>query len=174
MRKDLIERQSEISEWIKENRTKAFICRQLDCKWSTLQRALKALKIEYIGNQGARGQKISKSKKTALEYSKSTCVRSHTLKIKLLEDKVFEYRCQICNNDTWMEKPIPLELDHIDGNHFNNDFANLRLVCPNCHAMQPTNSGKNKKLKRVSRELVYRSGLEPDVCGFESHLTHQI
>ena len=28
-----------------------------------------------------------------------------------------------------------LEIDHIDGRHTNNSFANLRLLCPNCHAM---------------------------------------
>ena len=42
-----------------------------------------------------------------------------------------------------MGKPIPLELDHIDGNHYNNELINVRIVCPNCHAQTETNSGKN-------------------------------
>ena len=34
----------------------------------------------------------------------------------------------------WMGKPIPLELHHKDGNHYNNDLSNLEILCPNCHA----------------------------------------
>lgn len=43
-----------------------------------------------------------------------------------------------------MGQPIPLELDHIDGNHQNNALQNLRLLCPNCHALTPTFRDKNK------------------------------
>jgi len=44
-----------------------------------------------------------------------------------------------------MDQPIPLELDHIDGNHQNNALDNLRLLCPNCHSLTPTFRGKNKR-----------------------------
>lgn len=30
-----------------------------------------------------------------------------------------------------------LEIDHIDGNHNNNSIENLRVLCPNCHALTP-------------------------------------
>jgi 5-methylcytosine-specific restriction endonuclease McrA len=33
------------------------------------------------------------------------------------------------------ESPIQLDIDHIDGNHANDDPANLRTVCANCHRL---------------------------------------
>lgn len=44
-----------------------------------------------------------------------------------------------------MGEPIPLQLDHIDGNHTNNKLENLQILCPNCHAKTPTYCGKNIK-----------------------------
>lgn len=42
-----------------------------------------------------------------------------------------------------------LELDHIDGNNQNWTRENLRILCPNCHAMTPffRNHGRTKKRK---------------------------
>lgn len=53
------------------------------------------------------------------------------------------HRCQICNQDEWRNLPIPLELDHTDGNPENNSRENCRVVCPNCHAQTDTYKGKN-------------------------------
>jgi 5-methylcytosine-specific restriction endonuclease McrA len=65
-----------------------------------------------------------------------------------------KHQCQICNLESWQDKPIPLELDHIDGNSSNNSRDNLRIICPNCHAQTDTyrgkNMGKNPDKKRAS------------------------
>lgn len=53
------------------------------------------------------------------------------------------YRCENCKLETWLEQPIPLQLDHIDGNSDNNIEENFRLLCPNCHSQTPTFCGKN-------------------------------
>lgn len=53
------------------------------------------------------------------------------------------YYCQLCNLSDWLDRPISLELDHIDGNHFNDDETNLRLLCPNCHSQTDTFRGRN-------------------------------
>lgn len=58
--------------------------------------------------------------------------------------------CEICQIDSWLDQPAPLELDHIDGNAGNNGPSNLRLICPNCHALTPTAKGKNRGKGRKS------------------------
>ena len=74
---------------------------------------------------------------------------SKHLKRYLIEK--YEEQCSKCG---WKEKHprskrVPLEIDHIDGNAENNLENNLRLLCPNCHALTPNfknfNTGKGRK-----------------------------
>lgn len=54
------------------------------------------------------------------------------------------HNCSICNAlDQWENKPLVLQLDHIDGNKKNNSLINLRLLCPNCHSQTQTFVRKN-------------------------------
>ena len=67
-------------------------------------------------------------------------------------------RCEYCGLDTWMEKPIPLEVHHIDGDDLNSDLNNLQLLCPNCHALTENFKGKNinnkERLKVTDEDLL--------------------
>ena len=69
-----------------------------------------------------------------------------TLKLKkrLIKEGVKENKCEDCGIDSWMDKPISIQLDHIDGDSHNHKLDNLRMRCPNCHSQTPTYSGKNK------------------------------
>lgn len=62
---------------------------------------------------------------------------------RLVEEGLLPARCARCQRARWEDGPIPLELDHIDGDRRNNRMANLRLLCPNCHALTPTYRGRN-------------------------------
>lgn len=57
------------------------------------------------------------------------------------------HSCQSCGKKTWLGKPIPLEVHHIDGDKLNNCEENLLLLCPNCHAMTDNYRGKGMKTK---------------------------
>lgn len=94
-----------------------------------------------------KGGKYKKS--SAEEYAKkSSYIRSSTLLKKILDDGIRERKCECCGNTEWQGKKIPLELHHIDGNHYNNDFENLQLLCPNCHFLTENYRGKKNKGKR--------------------------
>lgn len=149
-RNDILDRKDEVLAWVDADKSKAFICQQLDCKPITLESYLKKFGIEYRGNQGLRGR-VSTQRVSAAEYAKRNYVSSHKLKLKLVEDGIKKHECEICGISEWRGKPAPLELDHIDGQHHNNSMKNLRIICPNCHAQQDTNSGKNRKNKRLLR-----------------------
>jgi len=49
----------------------------------------------------------------------------------------YENKCMVCGNDgIWNDKPLVLDVHHIDGNRENNAVENLRIVCPNCHRQE--------------------------------------
>ncbi|MGY0486302.1 HNH endonuclease [Streptomyces sp. WG-D5] len=54
-------------------------------------------------------------------------------------------RCAMCGHAEWREMPIPLEVDHVSGEWWDNRPDNLRLVCPNCHAVTDTYRGRKRR-----------------------------
>ena len=62
------------------------------------------------------------------------------------------HRCEGCGEKWWLGQPIPLEVHHEDGDSLNNEMENLKLLCPNCHALTDNYRGKNinSGLKRIS------------------------
>lgn len=72
-----------------------------------------------------------------------------TLKARLLKIGV-PNRCAICFLlPEWQGKKLTLQLDHIDGDTFNNSIENLRLLCPNCHSQTETFGGRSVGSKEV-------------------------
>lgn len=71
-------------------------------------------------------------------------IRSGQLKSRLLSEGVSTRRRARCRNIEWPGQPVPLELDHIYGDHPDNRLLNPRLLRPNRHALTPTYRGKNR------------------------------
>lgn len=51
--------------------------------------------------------------------------------------------CEKCGLAEWNGEKISLELNHINGDRFDNRLLNLELLCPNCHAQTETYRGRN-------------------------------
>jgi 5-methylcytosine-specific restriction endonuclease McrA len=79
----------------------------------------------------------TKGGRTLDQMLNSRSTKSDDLRKKLISEGVKNYECESCRLTEWLGKPIPLELDHIDGDHFNNSLDNLRILCPNCHSQTP-------------------------------------
>ena len=102
----------------------------------------------YSTNQSGKG--ISKNKPVQYELKdilnglhpqfSTNCLRQ-----RLIKEHVFEYKCAECGITNWQDRPISLALDHIDGDNSNHKLENLRLLCPNCHALTKTYRIKNIK-----------------------------
>ena len=146
IRTDILERKDEILQWIEQNQSKAFICKQLSCKQETLNNYLKKMDIEYKGNQAGKGVPKQHYGMTLIEYlQNSQDVQTNKIRLKLLKEGYKEYKCENCGLTQWLNQPIPLELHHKDGNRHNNTIENFVLLCPNCHAMTESYRGKNSK-----------------------------
>jgi len=77
--------------------------------------------------------------KTKIDYTKHGYIHSGKLKAHLLKEKIFEeYICKQCGIKDWQNKSITLQLDHINGDSYDNNIYNLRLLCPNCHSKTDT------------------------------------
>jgi Zn finger protein HypA/HybF involved in hydrogenase expression len=68
------------------------------------------------------------------------------LKSYLLLFSLKKYECAECSNTgLWQDKKLSLQLDHINGDRYDNRLENLRFLCPNCHSQTNTFGSKNHK-----------------------------
>jgi hypothetical protein len=102
----------------------------------------------FTGSNWLKGKKNPSVRFRPLEeilVEDSSYVSTNNLRKRLLAEGIFEHRCISCGLADWLERPIPLEIDHINGDRRDNRLDNLRMLCPNCHALTTTYRGKNKK-----------------------------
>jgi len=115
--------------------------------YQTINKLFKKYNIDishFTGSLWSKGRIIGTKVDIQDYLSNKRSITSHKLRLRLIKLGLLKLQCSSCLLSEWQNKTIPLELDHIDGNHLNNNLSNLRLLCPNCHAQTPTHAGKNK------------------------------
>ncbi|MEU1310745.1 HNH endonuclease signature motif containing protein [Streptomyces cinnamoneus] len=96
----------------------------------------------FLGQAHQRGKPGTTPKKTSQEllvrHSGSRRTSTFLLRRALSEIGVPE-QCASCGTGpAWHGKPMTLEVDHINGDWTDDRPENLRLLCPNCHAVTST------------------------------------
>ena len=137
------------------SRTYAEILRRLGLRpvganYRTLHAHLDRLGLDtshLLGHGWARGVR---GRKPAVETPLASIlagdvrhVNTDRLRRRLIRHAILDARCDTCGISEWRGQPAPLELDHKNGDRFDHRLANLRLLCPNCHAQTSTYRGRN-------------------------------
>lgn len=77
---------------------------------------------------------------------RSSDFQSYKLKKRLF---IANLKPQYCEECGWAKKTkdgyLPLELDHINGDRYDNRLKNLRILCPNCHSLTQNHRGRKGK-----------------------------
>lgn len=136
-------------------------CKCNKCK--KVKKKIKKKKIQNIKYCLYCNKKIGKS---SIKCCSRECLKKYKWKLrkeKIINDNgighdirqlkkyfidITGHKCSICKNTKWMNKLIPLILDHINGRAKDNTLNNLRLVCGNCDMQLPTYKSKNKNSDR--------------------------
>lgn len=107
----------------------------------------------FLGQAHSRGAVSCRRLSPEEIFRKKSKVAASVLRRALLESgRMLE--CEWCGlKDSWNEKPIVLEIDHVDGDTYHNDQTNLRFLCPNCHSQTPTHGTRNHKHGSVSQQV---------------------
>lgn len=121
--------------------------------YATIARLVRILQVDtsHWRGQGHRKgvtEPVVNSRPLESILVRGSVYSNNRLRRRLIREGFLEPRCSACGLAQWLGGPIPLELDHADGDRRNNELCNLRLLCPNCHALTPTYRGRNCRRNR--------------------------
>lgn len=131
-RTDILDRRTEIEQYIAEGKSKSFISVKLHCKPETLNRYLTIMGINYHPD---RSWNRGKALVTYKDYVEHGGRDTQAIKKKMLREGLIKKACAMCGVTEWLGQDLSFELHHKDGNKDNVTPKNLVLLCPNCHSL---------------------------------------
>ncbi len=136
------------------------VANKLDCNRSgngfyTLRNAAIELGLNQDHMPTTRTKRSTNSRRKRSPLSdilieNSTYSNTDSLRKRLIREGLKTEACEICTLSEWMEKKIPLALDHINGVRSDNRIDNLRVICYNCHGQTETFGSRNRVKKILS------------------------
>lgn len=141
--------------------TWAEVCRKISPSHSSrVQAYVKNKAVEHgIDFSHFRGQGWSKGKRfiaIPLEdfLSNKVPIASASLRVKIIEAGLKDFKCEECGLTEWMGEEAPLDLDHINSDHDDNRLENLKVLCANCHRVKTraTRSARKKQTSAPSKK----------------------
>ena len=66
--------------------------------------------------------------------------------------QILEFKCTGNYESEW--KGCQLDLDHIDGNHFNSNPENIQTICRNCHSRKSVESNDCNSYKKSTQRIL--------------------
>lgn len=100
----------------------------------------------FRGHGWSKGLRIARTPRIELAsiLVRNSSYQSSKLKKRLFAAGLKQPRCELCGWETLApDGRLPLELDHVNGVRTDHRLENLRILCPNCHSLQPTHRGLN-------------------------------
>jgi hypothetical protein len=107
----------------------------------------------FLGQSWLRGKSHDWNSKPISSYLVNGNKRVHSdfLKKRLIQEGIWKNECHVCGIEPfWNEKPLSLQIHHMNGNSHDNRLENIRMECPNCHTQTPNFSGRSLRKKRKS------------------------
>ena len=143
---------------VEESTTVASVLRKIGLQarpgnCSTVHKYLKEFGLDtshWCGQAHLKGKEHNHKNKIPLKdilIKDSTYTNTYSLKKRLIRKGILEYKCYECEIDSWNNKYISLQIEHINGNKYDNRIENLTLLCPNCHSQ--TDTFCRKKIKHT-------------------------